>query len=117
MPRPFVAFAPAVFAIAIASVALADDVPAPPAAPAAGVAFEPGAPAFADVLAKAKAQGKPVFVDFTTDWCGWCKKLDKDTYSQPSVAEAMKAFVNVRIDAEKGEGPALAKRFFVHGFP
>ena len=93
----------------------------PPAAGApsseGGVAFEPGTPAWADVLAKAKAAGKPVFVDFTTDWCGWCRKLEKDTYSQKAVGDAMKAFVNVMVDAEKGEGPSIAKRFHVNGFP
>jgi hypothetical protein len=36
--------------------------------PAGGVAFEPAGTPFADVLAKAKAQGKPVFVDFFTEW-------------------------------------------------
>jgi len=102
--------------VSFASVVRADDVP-PPAASAEGVAFEPGTPAFADVLAKSKETGKPVFIDFTTDWCGWCKKLDKDTYAQASGADAMKAFVNVRIDAEKGEGKDVAKRYGVKSYP
>lgn len=82
-----------------------------------GVAFEPGTPAFSDVLAKAKAQSKPVFIDFSTEWCGWCKRLDKDTFSRPEVGEAMTAFVNVHVDAEKGEGVSLAKKYGVTGFP
>jgi thiol-disulfide isomerase/thioredoxin len=82
-----------------------------------GVVFEPGTPKFEDVLAKAKTEKKPVFIDFSTDWCGWCRKLEKDTFSQASVAEVMKALINVHIDAEKGEGPDLAKRYGVHGFP
>ena len=85
--------------------------------PHAGVAFEPGTPPFADVLAKAKAESKLVFVDFATEWCGWCKRLDKDTFSQASVAEAMKGFVAVHVDAEKGEGVALARKYGAHGFP
>jgi hypothetical protein len=36
--------------------------------PAGGVAFEPAGTPFADALAKAKAQGKPVFMDFFTEW-------------------------------------------------
>ncbi len=87
------------------------------AKPHAGVAFEPGTPPFADVLAKAKAEQKLVFVDFATEWCGWCKRLDKDTFSQASVAEAMKGFVAVHVDAEKGEGVALAKKYGARGFP
>ena len=33
-----------------------------------GVVFEEGTPAFADLLAKAKATSKPVFMDFFTEW-------------------------------------------------
>ena len=36
-------------------------------------------------LAKAKEEKKLVMVDLYTDWCGWCKRLDKDTYSDKSV--------------------------------
>jgi thioredoxin-like negative regulator of GroEL len=82
-----------------------------------GVVFETGTPKFEDVLAKAKAEKKPVFVDFSTEWCGWCRKLEKETFSQASVADVMKALINVHVDAEKGEGPDLAKRYGVHGFP
>ena len=108
--------------LAVATAARADDVPtsgagAPAVAAPEGVQFESGTPAFADVLAKAKAAGKPVFIDFTTEWCGWCRKLEKDTYSQASVGKLMQGFVNVMIDAEKGEGIELAKRYGVRGFP
>ena len=89
MKTRFAVVSAAAFALAFATSARADDVA--PVAPAAGVVFEPGTPAFADVLAKSKESGKPVFIDFTTDWCGWCRKLEADTYSQASVGEAMKA--------------------------
>ena len=123
--RLFLTSAAALLALSLAAAPAvrADDVPAPgasaPAAetPAVGVQFEAGTPAFADVLAKAKAAGKPVFIDFTTEWCGWCRKLEKDTYSQASVGKMMQGFVNVMIDAEKGEGIELAKRYGVSGFP
>ena len=104
-------------------VARGDDVPAAGPPPAArhdaegGVAFEPGTPPFATVLSKARDQKKSVFIDFSTEWCGWCKKLDADTFSKPEVAKALSAFVCVHVDAEKGEGPELAKRYAAHGFP
>lgn len=100
-----------------------DKLPEPPAAPAAlpdhaeGVVFEEGTPRYEDVLKKAVAAKKPIFIDFFTEWCGWCKRLDADTYPKPAVAKAMEAFINVRVDAEKGEGVELAKRFGANGFP
>src|ERR1043166_2696010 len=102
----------AVLALSFA-VARADGPEVTSAAVSEGVAFEPGTPAFADVLAKAKTTGRPAFIDFSTTWCGWCKKLDKDVYTQPAVGEVMKGLVNVHVDAEKGEGVELAKRFGV----
>ncbi len=76
-----------------------------------------GAPAFADVLARAKKDGKPVFIDFQVSWCSWCRKLETDVFAKPSVGELMKGFVNVSYDAEKGLGKELAERFRVRGFP
>lgn len=103
---------PAVFG---AAEARAGDDAAPGAV--AGVVFEPGPPPFADLLAKAKAEGKPIFIDFSTEWCGWCRRLERDTFAKPEVGEAMKAFVNVAFDAEQGEGVALAARYAARGFP
>lgn len=88
---------------------------APPAA--TGVVFEAHDLPFADALGKAKAAAKPVFIDFSTEWCGWCRKLEKDVFSREDVAQAMAAFVCLHVDAEKGEGVELAKRYGAHGFP
>ena len=35
--------------------------------------------------AEAKKANKHMFVDFTASWCGWCKKMEKETFSQPEV--------------------------------
>lgn len=107
----------AAFLVTSAPAARADGPEVLTPANSEGVVFEPGTPRFADVLAKAKTEKKPVFIDFSTDWCGWCRKLEKDTFSQASVAEVMKALINVHIDAEKGEGPELKRRFAVEGYP
>src|SRR5580693_1129688 len=43
-------------------------------------------------LAKAKAENKIVFMDFTgSDWCGWCMKLKSDVFSQPQFTAFAKA--------------------------
>lgn len=93
------------------------DKPAAEPSAAKGVAFEAHDLPFADALAKAKAASKPVFVDFSTVWCGWCRRLEQDVYTREDVAKAMEAFVCLHVDAEKGEGVELAKRYGAHGFP
>ncbi|WP_335966563.1 DUF255 domain-containing protein [Galbibacter sp. PAP.153] len=47
---------------------------------------------------------KKIFVDIYTDWCGWCKKMDKDTFNHPDVAAYMtQNFYMVKMDAEEKE--------------
>lgn len=67
-------------------------------------------------MAQAKAQNKLVMIDFYTDWCVWCKRLDKDTYPNAQVVQTAKQFVAVKVNAEK-EGLAAAKKYNVSGFP
>ncbi len=44
---------------------------------------------------------KLFFVDFYTSWCGWCKKMDKETFSDKVVAKIMnKYFIPTKFDAE-----------------
>ena len=55
---------------------------------------------YAKALAQAKTEKKLVLLDFTgSDWCGWCMKLDKDTFDQPEFADyAAKNLVLVQLD-------------------
>ncbi len=44
---------------------------------------------------------KKVFVDVFTDWCGWCKQMDKTTFQDPTIVEYMnKNFLAVKMNAE-----------------
>ena len=58
-------------------------------------------------------------VDVYTDWCGWCKKLDRDVYADAKVSEKLaKNFVAVKINPEKTSRAAqLAKQFGTRGYP
>lgn len=85
---------------------------------AQGIAFEKEETAWADVLKKAKAEKKIVFVDAYTTWCGPCKVMSKTIFPQKEVGDVFNArFVNAKIDMEKGEGPEIAKKYGVKAYP
>lgn len=67
----------------------------------------------------ARKGNKFVLIDLYTDWCGWCKKLDRDTYTDASVVDLLNnQFVCVKLDAEDGgEGESFARQHKVRGFP
>ena len=71
-----------------------------------------------EVLAEAKAKNKPIFIDIYTIWCGPCKQMSKNIFPQDKVGEKFNSlFINYKIDAEKGEGIALAKKYGVEAYP
>jgi len=71
------------------------------------------------VLEKAKADCKPVMIDFFADWCAACKELDQHTYTQPGVVAEAERFVKVKVDGTDDHEvlDALYKRFGVQGLP
>jgi thioredoxin-related protein len=54
-----------------------------------------------EAAAKIKKQPRKVMIDVYTDWCGWCKKMDKSTFTDPAVvAYVNKHYYAVKLDAE-----------------
>ncbi len=69
-------------------------------------------------LSKAKSQPKLIMIDFYTDWCTWCKKLDTVTYVDGRVVKLASQIYSVKLNAEDGaEGTKWAKKLDVHGYP
>jgi thioredoxin-related protein len=66
---------------------------------------------FEEAVKKAETDKNPknIFIDFYTSWCGWCKVMDKQTFTDPNVIELMnKYFYPVKFDAE-GKDPITFK--------
>ena len=79
-------------------------------------------------IAEAKKSNKKILVDVYTDWCGWCKRMDKEVYSDPAVAKYLTdRFITVKLDAESNAiltysnqsmtETDLAQGFGVSGYP
>jgi thiol:disulfide interchange protein DsbD len=66
-----------------------------------------------------KTSKKPVMLDFYADWCVSCKEMEKFTFTDPKVAEAMSRFTLLQADvtANSDEDKALLKRFGLFGPP
>ncbi len=79
-------------------------------------------------IKEAGASKRFVLVDVYTDWCGWCKRMDRDVYTRADVRDYLaKKFVTIKLNAEAGDGAryegqeytsrTLASRFRVTGYP
>ncbi len=124
------AFAGAVLVWAGASTSGGDTPPGNAAAPKRAAPLPQAAEAtqinwtdFATGLDRARAEGKPLLVTFVTDWCAYCKKMDRATWRARAVVERMRDVIAVRIDAEESSarvgpsGEELARKYRVTGYP
>lgn len=71
-------------------------------------------------LAEAKKTGKPVMMDFYTEWWGWCKRLDADTFTDPKIVALSKKFVNLKVnpeDTDRPENEEARIKYGVSGYP
>lgn len=70
------------------------------------------------VLQLAKEQNKLIFLDIYASWCGPCKMLKKYTFTDEEVGKYFNDnFINVTVDAERGEGRTLASQYEIRAYP
>ena len=79
---------------------------------AQGVNFRPLS--YTEAIELAAKENKMVFIDFYTTWCGPCKRMSKEVFSQQEVGEYFnRTFISLKLDAEKENGLELAKKYAV----
>ncbi|MCW3105082.1 MAG: putative disulfide-isomerase [Bacteroidetes bacterium] len=80
------------------------------------ISFEHGK--WAEILAKSKKENKLIYLDCYTTWCGPCKWMAKNVFTNDTVADFYNAsFINAEMDMEKGEGLELAKKYGIRAYP
>jgi thioredoxin-related protein len=73
---------------------------------------------YKQALEAAKTENKLVFMDFYTDWCGPCKLMAREVFPTKTVGNYFnEKFVSLKVNAEKGEGIALAKKYAPKAYP
>ena len=67
-------------------------------------------------LLSAKQSGKLVLMKFTADWCGYCKKMERETFTRPAVSKLVtQQFVPILVDADQHKD--LVKHLEIQGLP
>ena len=73
---------------------------------------------FKEALTQAEQENKLLFMDCYTSWCGPCRLLANRVFPNDSIGQFFnKHFISLKVDMEKGEGPALARQYGVKAYP
>ena len=73
---------------------------------------------FEEALEKNKKEPKKILIDFYTDWCGWCKRMDKATYENAAIAAYINEhFYAIKFDAEQKDPITFNGREFTNRGP
>jgi thioredoxin-related protein len=73
---------------------------------------------FEKASSKMSAKPKKIIIDVYTNWCGWCKKMDQTTFTDPVIAAYMtKNFYSVKFNAESKDTLVFKGKTFVNPTP
>jgi len=73
---------------------------------------------WAEIQSMARKENKLIFLDAFASWCGPCKWMAANVFTNDTVADYFnKTFICAKIDMEKGEGITLARQFEVRAYP
>jgi thiol:disulfide interchange protein len=87
-------------------------------AQASSDAWYEGTSGFETASRLARESGAAMLVYFHTDWCGYCKQMERELFPAPAVDKQLRTMLKVRINPERsGEEQGLAGRYGVRGYP
>jgi thiol:disulfide interchange protein len=70
-----------------------------------------------EALSAAETQSKSVMVKFHADWCHFCKKMDRVTFTDKNVQKALNDYIPVKVDVDTKEGLNFAKQYGITELP
>lgn len=73
---------------------------------------------FQQAVEMSKKEKKKIFIDVYTDWCGWCKVMDKNTFTHPVIVKYMnQKYYAIKLDAEMKDTIIFNNTTFVNPNP
>ncbi len=83
---------------------------------AQGISFRPIT--WEEALRQANAEGKMIFLDAVTSWCGPCRIMGREVFPDPMLTEFFdRHFVSIKLDMEKAEGIDVSNKYKVWVYP
>ena len=72
--------------------------------------------AYDEGMALGRQEGKKIFLSFHADWCAFCKKMEKESFSKPAIIDYLnKHFISIKVNTDEERDTAV--KYFVRGLP